>query len=461
MSLKLYNSMSGAKEVFVPISPEQVTMYACGPTVYNSPHIGNARAAVVFDLLYRVLKRHYQKVVYVRNITDLDDKIYEAASQLKVPITEITSKYTKQYHEDVLALKTLSPTLEPKATEHINAMIVMIEELLLKGHAYESENHVLFSVSSFAQYGSLSGRKPEDLKAGSRVSVASYKKDPFDFILWKPSATDQLGWESRWGRGRPGWHLECSAMIKEHLGSNIDIHGGGNDLKFPHHDNEIAQSCCANGATSLANYWVHNGFVEIDKEKMSKSIGNVMLVRDLLKDNPGEAIRLALLKTRYREPINWNEQLMQSAREQLDRIYGALDRLGDEEVSEDIKLDNMSAFWNAIDDDLNTPLALSELMHIVAAANKAEGGHDKMRLKASLLAAGQQLGILQEKPQDWFKKRRSAEKTDVAHIEKLILERNIARKNKKWVEADVARDELTDLGVQILDTEKGTEWRMK
>ena len=286
MSLKLYNSMSGAKELFVPISAEQVTMYACGPTVYNSPHIGNARAAVVFDLLYRVLNRHYQKVVYVRNITDLDDKIYEAASKLKVPITEITSKYTKQYHQDVWALKTLSPTLEPKATEHINAMIVMIEELLLKGHAYESENHVLFNVSSFSQYGSLSGRKLDDLKVGSRVSVAGYKKNPFDFILWKPSTTDQPGWESRWGRGRPGWHLECSAMIREHLGSNIDIHGGGNDLKFPHHDNEIAQSCCANGATSLANYWVHNGFVEIDKEKMSKSIGNVLLVRDLLKDNP-------------------------------------------------------------------------------------------------------------------------------------------------------------------------------
>jgi cysteinyl-tRNA synthetase len=340
-------------------------------------------------------------------------------------------------------------------------MIVMIEELLLKGHAYESESHVLFSVSSFSQYGALSGRKLEDLQAGSRVSVASYKKNPFDFILWKPSTTDQPGWESRWGRGRPGWHLECSAMIREHLGSNIDIHGGGNDLKFPHHDNEIAQSCCANGATSLANYWVHNGFVEIDKEKMSKSIGNVLLVRDLLKDNPGEAIRLALLKTRYREPINWNAQLIQNAREQLDRIYGALDRLGNEEVSDDIQLDNMDAFWNAIDDDLNTPLALSELMHIVAAANKAEGAQDKMRLKASLLSAGQQLGILQEKPQDWFKKGRSGEKTDASHIENLIIERNIARKNKKWVEADAARDALADLGVQILDTEKGTEWRMK
>jgi len=461
VSLKLYNSLSGAKEIFVPISTQKVTMYACGPTVYNSPHIGNARAAVVFDLLYRVLKSHYQTVVYVRNITDLDDKIYEAASKLQVPISAITSKYTQQYHEDVLALKTLNPSLEPKATDHINAMILMIEELLLKGHAYESENHVLFDVSSFPSYGVLSGRKLDELRAGARVSVASYKRDAFDFILWKPSSSDQPGWDSRWGRGRPGWHLECSAMIREHFGSSIDIHGGGNDLKFPHHDNEIAQSCCAYGETSLANYWIHNGFVEIDKEKMSKSIGNVFLVRDLLKDNPGEAIRLALLKTRYREPINWNEQLILSAREQLDRMYGALDRLGAEETSLDIPLERMDRFWAAIDDDLNTPLALSELMSMVGEANKAKTKSEKAQLKGALLSAGLQLGILQENPKDWFRRGTVEDRLDDSYIEQLVVKRNEARKDKNWVEADAVRDELAELGVQILDTEKGTEWRTK
>jgi cysteinyl-tRNA synthetase len=461
VSLKFYNSLSGTKEIFVPISTEKVTLYACGPTVYNSPHIGKARSAVVFDLLYRVLKRHYEKVIYVRNITDLDDKIYEAAAKLQVPISEITSKYTRQYHEDVLALKTLSPTLEPKATDHINAMILMIEELLLKGHAYESESHVLFDVSSFPSYGMLSGRKLNQLRAGARVSVANYKREAADFILWKPSSSDQPGWESRWGRGRPGWHLECSAMIREHLGASIDIHGGGNDLKFPHHDNEIAQSCCANGEISLANYWMHNGFVEIDKEKMSKSVGNVLLVRDLLKDNPGEAIRLALLKTRYREPINWDEQLLPNAHDQLDRMYGALDRLDVDVDLSDAPLGVMNKFCNALDDDLNTPLALTELMHMVGEANKAKSKSEKKELKAALLSAGQQLGILQENPQAWFKKGTAEGRVDNSHIEQLVFLRNEARKNKNWVEADAARDALTELGVQILDTEKGTEWRTK
>ncbi|MEQ8659372.1 MAG: cysteine--tRNA ligase, partial [Gammaproteobacteria bacterium] len=321
VSLQLYNSLTRRKEIFAPQDPARVTMYACGPTVYNPPHIGNARAAVVYDLLYRVLMRHYDNVVYARNITDVDDKINAAAQAEGVPIGEVTDRYTAVYHADVSALGVLAPVIEPRATAHISAIIAMIERLIERGCAYAVEGHVLFNVPSFPDYGQLSGRARDEMIAGARVEVAPYKRDPADFVLWKPSAAELPGWDSPWGRGRPGWHIECSAMIEQHLGTSIDIHGGGNDLKFPHHENEIAQSRCAHDGAPLARYWVHNGFVEIDSEKMSKSLGNVLLVRALLEHYPGEAIRLALLRTKYREPLNWSDDVAVQAKAQLDRLY--------------------------------------------------------------------------------------------------------------------------------------------
>ena len=298
LALEIYTSLTRRKEAFVPADPARVTMYACGPTVYNPPHIGNARAAVVYDLLYRVLKRHYANVVYARNITDVDDKINAAAASEGVEISVITDRYTAVYHADVEALGVLPPPIEPRATAHIGDIIAMIDTLIANGHAYAAEGHVLFNVPSYSAYGALSGRSQDEMIAGARVEVAPYKRDPADFVLWKPSPPELPGWDSPWGRGRPGWHMECSAMIEHHLGQTIDIHGGGNDLKFPHHENEIAQSACAHGGAALARYWVHNGFVQIDSTKMSKSIGNVLLVRELLKSHNGETLRMALIRAK-------------------------------------------------------------------------------------------------------------------------------------------------------------------
>jgi cysteinyl-tRNA synthetase len=455
MPLSLYNSLTRRKELFVPLDPTRVTLYACGPTVYNPPHIGNARAAVVYDVLYRVLCRHYPHVVYARNITDVDDKINLAAIQEGVPISTISARYTEIYHRDVAALGVLPPVIEPRATDHIPAMITMIEKLIASGHAYEAEGHVLFHVPSFSAYGRLSGRSQEEMIAGARVDVAPYKRDAADFVLWKPSPPELPGWESPWGVGRPGWHIECSAMSEQHLGRTIDIHGGGNDLKFPHHENEIAQSTCAHDGDQFCRYWVHNGFVEVENEKMSKSLGNVLLVQNLVQRFPGEALRLALLKGRYREPISWSDDLVLQAKSQLDRLYGALQRLDDISIAPQASAD----FTQAMDDDLNTPMAIASLMADASRANLAGSESEKARCKATLLAGGAELGLLQQTPAAWFSQHPSG-RVDAAQIETLIESRRAARAAKNWAEADRIRAEISALGVSIQDGPAGTEWRV-
>ncbi len=456
MALQLYNSLTRHKELFVPADPDRVTMYACGPTVYNPPHIGNARAAVVYDVLYRVLRRHYANVVYARNITDVDDKINLAAQQEGVPIAVIAERFAAVYHRDMAALGVLDPVIEPKATEHIPRMIAMIEKLIAGGHAYAADGHVLFHVPSFPAYGRLAGRSRDEMIAGARVDVAPYKRDPADFVMWKPSPPELPGWDSPWGRGRPGWHIECSAMIEQHLGTTIDIHGGGNDLKFPHHENEIAQGTCAHDGALYCRYWVHNGFVEIDNEKMSKSLGNVLLVQNLLQRFPGEAIRLALLKGRYREPISWSETLIGDAKAQLDRLYGALRRMAD--ITPAGPCVPNAEFCAAMDDDLNSPQALAVLMELVTRANVASDPAELAALKATLLGGGFELGILQQVPERWFS-HSSAGEIDVAKVEGLIAARTAARAAKDWAEADRLRGELAALGVRIEDGPQGTTWR--
>ena len=457
MPLYLHNSLSRRKEEFQPLDPARITMYACGPTVYNPPHIGNARAAVVYDVLYRVLRRHYSNVVYARNITDIDDKINQAAQTEGVPIGIISARYTEIYHRDVAALGVLPPVIEPRATDHLPVMLEMIQRLLDSAHAYVAEGHVLFDVRSFPDYGRLAGRSRDEMIAGARVEVAPFKRDAADFVLWKPSPPELPGWDSPWGRGRPGWHLECSAMSETHLGRTIDIHGGGNDLKFPHHENEIAQSTCAHGGETFCRYWVHNGFVEIESEKMSKSLGNVLLVQNLLKRFPGEALRLALIKGRYREPISWSDGLVEQAKAQLDRLYGALQRLTATPAEPGLA---PLPFYAAMDDDLNTPEALAVLMALATEANIVTAEHDRARCKAGLLAAGTELGILQMSPASWFSTRQSGA-VDVARIEALIAERNAARAAKDWANADRVRAEITALGITIQDGAAGTQWRVE
>ncbi len=456
MSLYLHNSLTRSKERFEPLDPGRVTMYACGPTVYNPPHIGNARAAVVYDVLFRVLRRHYDNVIYARNITDVDDKINSAALSEGVPIETITARYIEVYHRDMRGLGVLSPVIEPRATHHIGVIITMIERLIDAGYAYAAEGHALFHVPAFERYGELSGRTLEDMIAGHRVEVEPWKRDPADFVLWKPSDDAAPGWDSPWGRGRPGWHIECSAMAEQHLGTTIDIHGGGNDLKFPHHENEIAQSVCSHDGAPFARYWVHNGFVEIDSEKMSKSIGNVLLVENLLQRFPGEAVRMALIQARYREPINWNDDLVDQAKSQLDRMYGALQRL--ESVTPSGAPLANAAFYRAMDDDLNTALAISSLMETVTRANTATALDEQMQAKSELLAGGAELGILQQSPSDWFAGR-PGQNIDKEQVETLIALRDTARAEKNWSRADDIRDQLAALGVQIQDGPNGTEWR--
>ena len=457
MALEIYNSLTRRKEIFVPADPARVTLYACGPTVYNPPHIGNARAAVVYDLLYRVLKRHFPNVVYARNITDVDDKINAAAAEEGVEIGVITDRYTAVYHADVAALGVLPPPLEPRATDHISDIIAMIETLISGGHAYAAAGHVLFNVPSFDAYGALSGRSQDEMIAGARVEIAPYKNYPADFVLWKPSPAELPGWDSPWGRGRPGWHMECSAMIEHHLGRTIDIHGGGNDLKFPHHENEIAQSACAHDGAPLARYWVHNGFVQIDSTKMSKSIGNVLLVRHLLDKHAGETLRMALIGAKYREPLNWSDELVEQAKSQLDRMYGTLARLADIELSND-EIIAAQRFTAAMDDDLNTPKAVAVLMEIVTLANRSDDANERRRCKAELLAGGRELGILQSDPEAWAKGA-AAGGVDNATIDKLVAERVAARAAKDWKRADEVRGQLEALGIQIMDGANGSQWR--
>ncbi|MBP7064778.1 cysteine--tRNA ligase [Ferrovibrio sp.] len=458
MAIQLYNTLSRRKEAFVPLAPNRVTMYVCGPTVYNFAHIGNARPAVAFDVLYRLLQKTYPQVVYVRNVTDVDDKINNAAKAEGVPIGTITERYLVAYHADMAALAVLPPGIEPKVTQHIGAIISMIERLIGNGHAYAAEGHVLFNVPSFKEYGGLSRRDRDEMIAGARVDVAPYKQDPSDFVLWKPSSAEMPGWDSPWGRGRPGWHIECSAMIDHNLGSGpIDIHGGGHDLIFPHHENEIAQSTCANkgslGGQPFARYWLHNGFVNVDAEKMSKSLGNVLLVRDLIGIAPGEAIRLALLAAHYRQPLDWTEAGMREAKAQLDRLYRALDSLKDVAAAE---LPAPQAFIEALSDDLNTPKALAELHAIANAANKATVPAERARLKGELLAAGWLIGLLQQEPAQWLQGGSSDE---TAEIEAAIAARKAARAAKNWAESDRIRDEWAARGILLEDKGGETTWR--
>lgn len=433
-------------------------MYACGPTVYNPPHIGNARAAVVYDVLYRVLQRHYENVVYARNITDVDDKINAAALEQNVPIDTITERYIDVYHRDMRALGVREPVVEPRATQHIATIISMIERLVERDHAYSADGHVLFSVPAYSRYGELSGRDRDEMIAGARVEVAPYKRDAADFVLWKPSDDTAPGWESPWGFGRPGWHIECSAMAEQHLGETIDIHGGGNDLKFPHHENEIAQSVCSHNGAPFARYWVHNGFVEIDKEKMSKSLGNVLLVENLLKDYPGEALRMALIRARYRERLSWSDESVEQAKIQLDRMYGALLRL--ESVEVEGNPTPSDDFVNAMDDDLNTALAITTMLDAVNRANTLSTAEDLRRAKSELLGAGNELGILQQSPQQWFASAPSGE-LDIGKIDALVVEREQARNDKNWQRADEIRDELDEMGIHIQDGPEGTQWRTR
>lgn len=433
-------------------------MYVCGPTVYSYAHIGNARPAVAFDILARVLRTQFKRVTYARNITDIDDKINQAAASEGVDISVVTERYTKAYHDDLEALGVLPTDIEPKVTDHIEEIHKMIQSLIDKGHAYAAEGNVLFNVSSFSDYGSLSKRDPEELLAGARVDVASYKKDAGDFVLWKPSTDDQPGWDSPWGRGRPGWHIECSAMTAAHLGETIDIHGGGHDLVFPHHENERAQSICAHGQ-EYVNVWMHNGFVNVDKEKMSKSIGNVLLVRDLLETAPGEAIRYVLLSAHYRAPLDWNDEVLAQAKSSLDRLYGALRDMADVEVPSDVGDQVPDGLRAALLDDLNTSMALAELFALSKRANSTDDLAERVQIKAAMLQGGELLGLLQQDPEQWFVS--AVSDVDAAEIDQLIAERIQARADKNWARADEIRDILADKKVKVEDGADGSRWRIE
>jgi cysteinyl-tRNA synthetase len=458
MPLSLYNTLSRRKEAFKPADPNRVTMYVCGPTVYGYTHVGNARPAVVFDVLYRLLKDRYPLVVYARNITDVDDKINAAAKRDNVAIDVITAKFASVWHEDMEALNVLPPSIEPHATQHIPQMLRMIEDLIARGHAYAAEGHVLFHVPSYERYGTLSGRNRDDMIAGARVEVAPYKKDPADFVLWKPSTPDLPGWDSPWGRGRPGWHIECSAMIDAHLGETIDIHGGGHDLIFPHHENELAQSTCSHGGTPFVGIWMHNGFLTMNREKMSKSVGNIISTREALQSTPGEALRWAILSAHYRQPLDWSDDTTGQAKRTLDRLYGALDQVRDIVDTDEGPPDE---FLAALEDDLNTPAAMAEISSLARALNSANDVAEKARLKGRLLAAGAMLGVLQQDPAAWFAASPRAKLVDVAEVERLIVARAEARKARDFAEADRVRAALDSLGVVIEDRADGTKWRVK
>ncbi|MCB1700091.1 MAG: cysteine--tRNA ligase [Halioglobus sp.] len=456
MSLHLYNTMSGRKELFEPLVPDVVTMYVCGPTVYNLAHIGNARPVVVFDTLFRVLQTQFDTVTYARNITDVDDKIIAAAKAGGRSIESVTEEFTSKYREDMAQLNALAPTLEPHATHNIEAMLELTSTLVEKGHAYESQGHVLFAVESMPDYGKLSRRSLDDMLAGARVEVADYKRYPGDFVLWKPAAADEPGWESPWGRGRPGWHLECSAMIRAHLGETIDIHGGGRDLIFPHHENEIAQSRCAHGG-DYVRYWMHNAFLDIDGEKMSKSLDNFRTVRDLLQSYRGEVLRFALLSAHYRSPMNFSAELLEQAETTLGSLYSTLREVQDIELDVEVPLAG-EAFYQALNDDLNTPVAIAELHALARLLHKASPG-ERPVLKARILAAGDLLGILQQDPQDWLQGGVSADAISADAIEALIAERQDAKLAKNYSRADEIRQELLVQGVVLEDSREGTQWR--
>ncbi len=461
MALSLHNTLTRKREPFEPgikADPKLVTMYVCGPTVYNFAHIGNARPPVVFDVLQRLLRRSYT-LTYARNVTDVDDKINDAAKAEGVEIGVLTARYLAAYHEDLRVLGVEPPDVEPRVTSHVPQIVGLIERLVATGHAYEAEGHVLFSVPGFADYGRLSGRDRDDMIAGARIEVAPYKRDPGDFVLWKPSDKDTVGWDSPWGRGRPGWHIECSAMAEAHLGETIDIHGGGVDLLFPHHENELAQSTCAHGGKPFARYWLHNGLVQVNGEKMSKSLGNVRLVRDLLREYGGETVRLGLLTAHYRQPLDWTEQLVTESRQKLDRMYGALRAAGlSGTLTRAPDAPPPPKMLAALEDDLNTPEAIAELFGVVRATNRATDPAEKRALAESLRAGAWLLGLLTQEPAAWFAASGTAGADD-AEIDSLVKQRDAFRKERKFAEADRIRRELTDRGIVIEDAAGGARWR--
>ncbi len=446
-NLLLTNSLTRKKEIFKPINPKRISLYACGPTVYDNPHVGNARSLVVFDVLYRILKVLYgSNVTYVRNITDVDDKIIEASHKNKMSIEEITKKITNVFHENCKSLNCLKPSIEPKATEHIKGMIEMTASLISKGFAYENKGNVYFSVNSFKDYGKLSNKNLDELKAGTRIEVSDLKKNPVDFVLWKPSKNEDPGWESPWGRGRPGWHLECSVMSEKYLGKNFDIHGGGLDLIFPHHENEIAQSCSNNNTKSFANYWVHNGFVTINREKMSKSLGNVITISDAVNKYSGQVVRLALLSAHYSQPLDWNDELLNSQQSILDKWYNLYS-----EKKEDIfDIDKILL------DDLNTPGYIAKIHELYNDATKGDEQKKSKFNKACKL-----IGLFNISKKEWESSKKSKISVSENYISKKIEERSKAKNSGNFVLADKIREELLSKGIMIEDQKGKTIWKIK
>jgi cysteinyl-tRNA synthetase len=460
--IKLHNTLTKNKEEFTPIDPKNVRMYVCGPTVYDRAHIGNARAVVVFDVLYRLLRHEYGEnhVTYARNITDVDDKINAAAKARGIEISELTTATTKMFHDDMAALNCLAPNIEPRATDHIEGMVKMCETLIKNGNAYAAEGHVLFSVASDPKYGHLSRRSRDEMIEGARVEIAPYKKDPMDFVLWKPSSSDEPGWDSPWGCGRPGWHIECSAMSTKYLGETFDIHGGGADLQFPHHENEIAQSCCAYPGSEFAKYWVHNGFLMVEGEKMSKSLGNFITVNQLLENNThGEYIRCLLLSTNYNKPLNWTAQNLTAAHHTINGYYSTLRNyeVGSHEADSTI----ISEFLEDLRDDLNTAKSFAILHRLTTEINKESDSQIKGRLSQTLLDCSRLIGLLEKAPKDWFKNLEEENekilgKESIENINNQITLRLTARATKNWAESDRIRNELAAHGIILKDNPDGT-----
>ncbi len=447
MDIFLTNNLSNKKELFTPKEKVNVGMYVCGPTVYDDPHIGNARPLVIFDILFKILKNNFSKVTYVRNITDIDDKIIKSSQELKISTKELTEKVTSSFLKDCEFLNCENPTHQPKATEHIDLMIEMINELIKKGFAYENKKHVYFEVKKFSDYGKLSNKNLEDLIAGSRIEISENKKNSEDFVLWKPSNNDEPGWDSPWGKGRPGWHLECSAMSKKFLGNEFDIHGGGIDLIFPHHENEIAQSRCANDTKVFANYWVHNAFITMSNEKMAKSQGNILKIKDFRNKISGQIIRLALMSAHYKQPLDWNDKLLRDCENSLDKWYKVFSpNIQTVKVSDEI--------LKPLYEDLNTPGYIANLHKLYEKASKGEDVD-------LFISACKFIGLMNENNEEWndFKKRRIS-LTD-SEIENMLSLRNKARENKDYKEADRIRDDLLDKGVLIEDKDGKTIWKFK